>query len=79
VILIKRGFLSSNDVAPTYLVIADSQGRITGFALHCLCGNIFPIEPIDGIYKWKHRNCLVGTLELEGYAELFIKKKKNKK
>jgi hypothetical protein len=77
-ILIPRGFLSSNDPELFYFVLADSKGHIKQTLLHCLCGNNFPIEPIDGKYEWKHRMCLVGTLELEGFADIKLTKKEKK-
>jgi hypothetical protein len=78
-ILIPRGFHSSNDVAPFYVLLADPHGRVYQVMFRCTCGHDFKLQPdASGVCEFKHKRCFEGTLKLDGYP-LVPKKKKKKK
>ena len=72
-----RGFHSSIDNLPAYLVLYGGQDAT--YILSCSCGNFYQLHPNeDGIAEHEH-NCRglywIATLRLEDFATVFKKKK----
>lgn len=74
---IPRGFRSSNDPRPCYLVYSSDEKYIHHIALICACGEEFSISTQTGTFIWKH--CIEAELVLEDFHKLFEVKKKKKK